>query len=245
MREQSTLPPMSIFQLCFFTLAGGLTYNLFLKKKEEYGFNLLPGGGLVGSMGKNSDIIRQSLRHHRDLTAQEELELGFASMAGDLQARQALISSQYKLVFSIVIAIANKTRRFDMMDDLFQTGVRVVIGQVERFDPTKAKLSTFVYWPITKAIHQELNSATTGESTEELPEIAQDSPRYQALLSVLNQILSPEQSEVIQYRVSEEKTFKEIAELLGKSESFWKRRFAEAQACLKRYRAYLENLDLY
>jgi RNA polymerase sigma factor (sigma-70 family) len=243
-RSKIAFPPLYFWDLSPLSESGGFTLNPFLK--EEYGFNLLQGGGLVRSMGKTLDVINQSLRHHRILSTEEERELVSALAAGDAQARQALAESQYKLVTKIARKFARNAGRPDLLEDLFQTGVRALLENLENYDPTRgAKLSTFIFRPVTKAILQELKRSTNRESAEELPEQAQDSDRYKALFLVLNQILTPEQSEVVRCHIALEMTFDEIVECNGKSVSTWKRIYASAVERLKRYRDFLRENGLY
>jgi RNA polymerase sigma factor (sigma-70 family) len=196
-------------------------------------------------MDKSLDTISQSLRHHRELTAEEERALAFAAVAGDAKARQALAESQYKFVYSVAKRVAFEARRPDLLADFFQTGVKVLLVRIATYDPTKgARLITFIYWPVTKAILNEKKSSTLELPTDELPEQAQDGDRLRADFVVLNGILPPEQSEVIRYHVSQDMSFKEIAEREGKSESFWRRRFAEAIELMGQYTAYLEQNGL-
>jgi RNA polymerase sigma factor (sigma-70 family) len=224
-------------------MGGGLTFNL--QKKEEYEFSLLPGGGLVKVMDKTLDMINQSLRHHRILSAEEERELALAATAGDSTARQALAESQYKLVYSIAKKIAYKRRRTDLLKDCFQAGLRALLECIPEYDPTRgARLITFVYWPTTKAILTEVKNSINKMPSDELPEAVQDVDRRKALFLVLNRILPPEQSEVIRYHVSQDMSFKEIARRNGKSESTWRRRYDAAIERLGQYRAYLEQNGL-
>lgn len=86
------------------------------------------------------------------LTPEEEKELTKRSAKGDLEARERLIKSNLRLVFSIAKKYYGRSRKLSFMD-LIQEGNTGLAKAVDRFDYRKGfKLSTYATWWIRQAI---------------------------------------------------------------------------------------------
>lgn len=88
------------------------------------------------------------------LSSVEELQLATAFQAGDLAAKQKLITSNLRLVVKIA-----KTYLFRglLLEDLIEEGNLGLIKAVEKFDPKKGyRFSTYAVWWIRQAIEQAI-----------------------------------------------------------------------------------------
>jgi len=86
------------------------------------------------------------------------------------EARQKLISSNFRLVTSSASKYARRLEQFpnDMIDinDLAQDGMLGLIRAVEDYDPEKARFSTYATWWIYQRMHRGLENT---EATIRLP----------------------------------------------------------------------------
>lgn len=90
------------------------------------------------------------------LTPEEELEIAKKIEQGDEQAREKLIVSNIKLVFSIAKKYANGRKTLSLLD-LVNEGTMGLMKAVERFDYTKGyKFSTYATWWIRQAITRSI-----------------------------------------------------------------------------------------
>lgn len=87
---------------------------------------------------------------HDLLTADDELELGRAARAGDLDARAELVRCNLRLV----IAIASKFQGRGLpLEDLIAEGNLGLMKAAERFDPARGcRFSTYATWWIRQAV---------------------------------------------------------------------------------------------
>lgn len=96
------------------------------------------------------------------LTKEEEVELGFKSFSGDIEARNELINANYRLVAKIA---HNYTGAGIPFDDLFQEGCIGLITAASKFDPNKGcRFATFATIWIKKYIIR--SSFRSGFSTK-------------------------------------------------------------------------------
>ena len=86
------------------------------------------------------------------LTPEEEKELAKRAAKGDEEARERLIKSNLRLVFSIAKKYYGRSKKLSFMD-LIQEGTVGLIKAIDRFDWRKGfKLSTYATWWIRQAI---------------------------------------------------------------------------------------------
>jgi len=86
------------------------------------------------------------------LTPEEEKELAKRAAQGDKDARERLIKSNLRLVFSIAKKYYGRSKKLSFMD-LVQEGTMGLIKAIDRFDWRKGfKLSTYATWWIRQAI---------------------------------------------------------------------------------------------
>jgi len=86
------------------------------------------------------------------LTPEEEKELAKRAAKGDMEARERLIKSNLRLVFSIAKKYYGRSKKLSFMD-LIQEGNAGLIKAIDRFDWKKGfKLSTYATWWIRQAI---------------------------------------------------------------------------------------------
>ena len=104
---------------------------------------------------KYSDIIKKNPL----LSRKEEYSLAKKLKEGDLNAREKLIASNYRLV----ISIARKYHRNNInFDDLLQESSIGLIKAVDKFDPDLGyKFSTYASWWIKQAALQYINESLT------------------------------------------------------------------------------------
>ncbi len=86
------------------------------------------------------------------LTPEEEKELAKRAAQGDENARERLIKSNLRLVFSIAKKYYGRSKKLSFMD-LVQEGTLGLVKAIDRFDYRKGfKLSTYATWWIRQAI---------------------------------------------------------------------------------------------
>lgn len=107
---------------------------------------------LINSFFCTSETLDQYFREIADLlmlSETEEKELGTKALAGDLEARNALIKSNLKFVVSIA-----KEYTFSGIDlaDLISEGNIGLLYAVEGFNPEEGRLSTYASYWIKKSI---------------------------------------------------------------------------------------------
>ncbi len=79
------------------------------------------------------------------LPASEQYELAKLKMNGDMQAREKLIKHNMRWVLKV--AFQHKARLKDVSFlDLIQWGMQGLIHAVDKYEPQKAKLTTYAYW---------------------------------------------------------------------------------------------------
>jgi len=90
------------------------------------------------------------------LTADEEKELAFSILKGDMAARERMIQANLRLVVSIA---KNYTNRGLSLMDLVEEGNIGLLKAVERFDPTvECRFSTYATWWIKQSIRRALTN---------------------------------------------------------------------------------------
>jgi len=86
------------------------------------------------------------------LTPEEELELSKKAARGDREARERLIKSNLRLVFSIAKKYYGRSKKLSFLD-LIQEGTLGLVRAIDRFKWRKGfKLSTYATWWIRQAI---------------------------------------------------------------------------------------------
>jgi RNA polymerase primary sigma factor len=105
-----------------------------------------------------SNAFSEIIKKNPLLTKRQEFELSKKAQSGDLNARQKLIESNYRLV----ISIAKKYHRKDLdFDDLLQESSTGLLKAVDRFDPDLGhKFSTYACWWIKQAALSYINEQT-------------------------------------------------------------------------------------
>lgn len=108
--------------------------------------------------GYQEDMASQILRGLKVedrplLTEDEERKLAERRDAGDPTAINEMIEHNYRLVVYIAKRYVNTTGvTINSFEDLFQEGVLGLMNACQRFDPDKARFSTYATWWIRQAI---------------------------------------------------------------------------------------------
>lgn len=127
------------------------------------------------------DVYFRDLQRHPLLTAEEERELGRAAQAGDVAARERLVTSNLRFA----VTIAKKYQGFGLpLEDLISEANRGVIRAAEKFDPERGVrfLSYAVNW-ITAKIDRALEHAPVVRRKGSAPQQARVVRRAAAKLS--------------------------------------------------------------
>ncbi len=106
-------------------------------------------------MASLNNEFSEIIKNNPLLTRKQEYALSVKAKKGDLQARQKLVESNYRLV----ISIAKKYHRANVsFDDLLQESSTGLLKAVDRFDPELGhKFSTYACWWIKQAALQFIN----------------------------------------------------------------------------------------
>ena len=96
-------------------------------------------------------------RYYRDvgmkplLTKEQEAELGVRSLGGDIEARNALVEANLRLVLSLV----KKHRKRQDFDDIISAGNAGLIRAAQKFDPSKGfRFTTYATWWIRQQVRE-------------------------------------------------------------------------------------------
>lgn len=111
---------------------------------------------LVGATTDATRLFLDGTARHPLLSAAEEVQLAKRIEAGDVAARNRMVSSNLRLVVSIA-------RRYQgrgvALLDLVQEGILGLIGAVERFDWRRGfRLSTYATWSIQNALRHAVET---------------------------------------------------------------------------------------
>jgi len=180
-----------------------------------------------------------------ELDPQRERELARRARDGDRQARDVLIRSGLRHVVQRARMLGF---RGDAFDDAVQCGCLGLIRAVDRFDPDRGvRLRTFAWWWIGDAMR-----AAVPRADDELPDELVDPAAAEVDTSDLDVDSLPDVLR-LRYRIGEEsdrpRTRREVAALLGTTESQVRAREAEAMRQLRRglarivHRAPVEGAD--
>lgn len=93
------------------------------------------------------------------LSREEELALARKAGAGDLEAREQLITANLRLVIHTAkkyVSYGNQKSHNLSLSDLAQEGSIGLIKAVEKFDPERGKLSTYATWWIRQTIFRAI-----------------------------------------------------------------------------------------
>lgn len=117
--------------------------------EEENGKNLEEG--LIGYIPDATRAYLKQIGNIPLLTYAQEQELSARAKAGDMSAREALITANLRLVVSIAKKYLYRTKIPFL--DLIQEGNIGLMIAVDKFDPTKGyRFSTYATWWIRQAI---------------------------------------------------------------------------------------------
>jgi RNA polymerase sigma factor (sigma-70 family) len=99
-----------------------------------------------------TDAYRNKILSHPILPEEEIQELILKAQNGDTEARQRVISHNYRLVWSNAQWFKKKTREHSLFD-LFQAGIPALDIAITKFNPKKgAKFNTYATWWIRQRI---------------------------------------------------------------------------------------------
>lgn len=126
------------------------------------------------------DYYFNSLRHYRQLSGEEEKELGFKIQNGDREALNTLV--EHNLRFVVMIAKNYKDRGVSF-SDLISEGNLGLIHAAEKFDPTKNNkfISYAVRW-IRCYVNNFINSQSSNCEIS-----IDDYPNYQSCGNLINE----------------------------------------------------------
>ena len=101
-----------------------------------------------------TQIYLNEIGQHLLLSAQEELSLARAMVAGDFEARQRLIEHNLRLVVSIA---KHYTNRGLALPDLIEEGNLGLIHALNKFDPERGfRFTTYATWWIRQAVERAI-----------------------------------------------------------------------------------------
>lgn len=111
---------------------------------------------LVAATADTAGLLDGGPIRHRLLSPEEEIELARRVAAGDVAARNEMVSCNLRLVAAI--ARRYQGRGLALLD-LVQEGILGLIGAVERFDWRRGfRLSTYATWAIHNAIRHAVDT---------------------------------------------------------------------------------------
>lgn len=150
---------------------------------------------------QNLESYFKDIGKHKLLTREEEVELAKRIEAGDMRAREKMISSNLRLA----VSIAKKYSKYGAsFEDLIQESNIGLIKAVEKFDWRKGfKFSTYACWWIKQAVTRYL---TDDNSILKIPSHTLSHARK------MTQIISEYEEEF-----NQEPSNEEIAEIMGVS----------------------------
>ena len=117
-------------------------------------------GRTVSTKSTRSDVFQLYLREigqAKLLSREEEIELASRIQRGDEQAREQMIKGNLRLV--VKIARDYEGLGLPLLDLINEGNIGLMKG-VERFDPKKAKFSTYAAWWIKQSIKRALTNQT-------------------------------------------------------------------------------------
>ncbi len=168
-----------------------------------------------------TDLVQAYFRdisNKTKLSADERDELIQKMRDGDLEARNRFLEDNLLLVISIAKRFINKTRTLSFLD-LIQEGNIGLIKAAEKYDPSKAKFSTYATWYIKREIRVAVeNDKMIKISRNKNTSISEYKYKYVQLKNLLCR--DPSISEFIDYYDVDEKEFTEIYMLLFDTISF-------------------------
>ncbi|ACH94991.1 RNA polymerase sigma factor RpoD/SigA [Borrelia recurrentis] len=104
------------------------------------------------------NIYLKSVREHRLITHEEEIELAKQIKLGSLKAKNQMINANLRLVLKIIKRYAGKGLK---IEDLIQEGNLGLIRAAEKYDPSKnTKFSTYASFWIKQSLQRALNTKT-------------------------------------------------------------------------------------
>jgi RNA polymerase nonessential primary-like sigma factor len=114
-----------------------------------------PAAGLGADIVNDvTQIYLNEIGQHPLLSAQEELSLARAMVAGDFEARQHLIEHNLRLVVSIA---KHYTNRGLALPDLIEEGNLGLIHALNKFDPERGfRFTTYATWWIRQAVERAI-----------------------------------------------------------------------------------------
>ena len=121
---------------------------------------LSTNGAAVSTKPTSSDVFHLYLREigqAKLLSHEEEIELASRIQRGDEQAREQMINGNLRLV--VKIARDYEGLGLPLLDLISEGNIGLMKG-VERFDPKKAKFSTYAAWWIKQSIKRALANQT-------------------------------------------------------------------------------------
>lgn len=110
------------------------------------------------SAGANStDLYLSALRGKRydAPTPEREAELGRRAMQGDAAAKTELVERNMRFMVTVARRFLKTGRPFD---DLMQAGAEGLMAAADKFDPSKARFTTFSAWWITQRIQRAVRA---------------------------------------------------------------------------------------
>lgn len=99
------------------------------------------------------ELYLKEIAQYPLLPPEEETNLAVQYLDGDLTAKDRLVESNLRLVVSIAKKHCGKGLE---LLDLIQEGTLGLIKAIEKYDPTKSKLSTYATWWIRQAVTRAL-----------------------------------------------------------------------------------------
>jgi RNA polymerase primary sigma factor len=183
--QRTGLDPIALDELCDQLTARGVRLS---DECEPHTGRLGTGfrnDELAGATTDAARLFVDGTARHPLLTADEEIELAKRIEAGDVAARNRMVSCNLRLV----VAIARRYQgRGVALLDLVQEGILGLIGAVERFDWRRGfRLSTYATWSIHNALRHAVE--TQGRAIRIPPAVARRERRLREVEEELTERL--------------------------------------------------------
>jgi len=132
-----------------FSCGGGHSFMSIVRQSRE---NTIEG--FASGLGEAIPYWVEQMGRHRLLTPDEEANLARQVKRGDIEAKNRLIESNFKLVVSLARRVAGRGLS---LTDLIQEGNLGLIRAVEKFDCDRGlRFSTYATWWIRQAMNRAI-----------------------------------------------------------------------------------------
>jgi RNA polymerase sigma factor (sigma-70 family) len=114
---------------------------------------LRSGGDTRGANGTTVFMAQLSQSRFAPMSPEREAELGYRSLAGDLEARSELVERNMRFMISMARRFIKTGRPFD---DLIQAGSEGLMKAAQKFNPELGRFTTVAAWWIRQSIQRSV-----------------------------------------------------------------------------------------